>query len=73
MDADALVIWAYNDEQDVLLADRRFQSLPSTQAGLMVWADEKMAYATNGPGPLSLAYVNDVVTPMLAAGVSTAG
>ena len=73
LNADALVIWAYNDEQDVLLADRRFQSLPSTQAGLMLWADEKTAYATNGPGPLSLAYVNDVVTPMLAAGVSTAG
>jgi len=73
LDADALVIWAYNDEQDVLEADRRFQSLPSTRAGLMLWADEKMAYATNGPGPLSLAYVNDVVTPMLAAGATAAG
>jgi len=73
LNADVLVIWAYNDEQGVLEADRRFQDLPSTQAGLLVWADEKMAYATNGPGPLSLAYVNDVVTPLLAAGVAAGG
>jgi iron complex transport system substrate-binding protein len=73
LNADVLVIWPYNDEQGVLEADRRFQALPSTQAGLMVWADEKMAYATNGPGPLSLAYVSDVVTPILTAGVASTG
>lgn len=66
--ADVLVIWAYNDEQGLLEADPTFQALPSTQAGLMLWADIKMAYATNNPGPLSLAYVNEVVTPLLAQG-----
>jgi iron complex transport system substrate-binding protein len=73
LNADTLVIWAYNDEQGVLEADRRFQDLPSSKAGLMLWADEKMAYATNGPGPLSLAYVNDVVTPILVSRVASAG
>ncbi|MET0965582.1 MAG: ABC transporter substrate-binding protein [Nakamurella sp.] len=73
LNADVLVIWPYNDEQGVLEADRRFQALPSIQAGLMVWADEKMAYATNGPGPLSLGYVSEVVTPILTAGVASAG
>jgi len=72
LNADVLTIWAYNDEQGVLEADPRFQALPSTQAGLLIWADTKLAYATNGPGPLSLAYVNEVVTPLLAAGVAAA-
>lgn len=72
LNADVLAIWAYDNEQGVLEADSRFQALPSSQAGLVVWADLKVAYATNGPGPLSLGYVNDVVTPILAAGVAQA-
>jgi iron complex transport system substrate-binding protein len=73
LNADVLAIWAYDGEQDILEADPRFQALPSTQAGLVLWAHLKVAYATNGPGPLSLVYVNDVVTPLLAAGAGTAG
>lgn len=70
LNADVLVIWAYNDEQGVLEADARFQDLPSVESGVVLWADIKIAYATNGPGPLSLAYVSDVVLPRLVAGVT---
>ena len=73
MNADVLAIWAYDGEQPLLEADPRFAALPSTKAGTTIWADLKLAYATNGPGPLSLAYANDVVTPILLAAGSSNG
>jgi len=69
-DADVLVIWAMAEaDRKKLEADARFQALPSVKNGLVLWMDYSLAIATNTPGPGSILYMRDVVTPKLASAV----
>ncbi|PPG01860.1 hypothetical protein C5E06_14335 [Pseudoclavibacter sp. RFBI5] len=71
-DSDVLSIWAMTDaDKAALEADARFQALPAVQSGKVVWLDYALAVATNVPGPLSITYMLDEVTPTFEAALAS--
>ncbi len=65
LDADVLAIFDRNTQRDRLTSDPRFGRLPAARANAVIWADLRLAMATNSPGPLSMKYVVAHVLPTL--------
>lgn len=65
LDADVLSIYDTEGDRTSLGKDPRFQELPASKHGAVVFSDLSMATAANGPGPLSLTWVLDKTLPEL--------
>ncbi|WP_235900473.1 ABC transporter substrate-binding protein [Lolliginicoccus suaedae] len=63
LDADALAIFIYSAPQEDLEGDPRFQQLPASQNGTVVFADWAVATAGNSPGPHSLRWLTEKLLP----------
>lgn len=65
LDSDVMSVWFWQGSMEDLSADPRFEELPSVASSAFLEIDLRLAYATNSPGPNSLAYVIDWVVPRL--------
>ncbi|ALJ18952.1 ABC transporter substrate-binding protein [Microbacterium sp. No. 7] len=66
LSADVLSIWFWQSDPAVLGADPRYQQLPAVKNEAVLVPDLALANATNGAGPLSLAWAIDWVTEQLS-------